>query len=53
MLRVHPRHALYPGGLARPIAVGNCAGEKSQDLVSSLSDIPGIGWGVFLFFYFL
>lgn len=27
-------------------------GEKSQDIMSSLSNIPGIGWGVFLFFTF-
>lgn len=27
-------------------------GEKSQDVMSSLSNIPGIGWGVFSFFTF-
>lgn len=41
-----------PGDLAWPIPVGNYVGEKSQDVMSSLSDIPGIGWGVFLFFTF-
>lgn len=29
-------------------------GEKSQDIMSSLSDIPGIGWGsVFCFLLFI
>lgn len=52
MLRVRPKHALYPRGSCLANTIGNYVGEKSQDVVTSLSDIPGIVWGVFLFFTF-
>lgn len=42
-----------PGDLARQIPAGDRVEDrKSQDFMSSLSNIPGMGWGMFLFFTF-